>query len=415
MQKMDPSFFYAVQLDANDRIKNCFWRDGKSKIDYDHFGDVLIFDTTFKMDNHGMICAPFMGLNHHRQYVLFGCAFLLDESIDSLIWLDETFKDAMGGRQPKTIFTDLNQATAVAVEKVFPEAKHQFGLWHILRNSTKYLSKSYAQNGFESLFNEWISGCQTEEEFNLRWISLLQKFNLHNNSWLNTLYKSREKWAPLFSKNTFRAGIPDSVNINGIFQKISENSNLLTYVQQYLNAADRQRRKESYEDFYCKEKAPKIFLNDSLVEKQAARIYTSAVFKLFQRELLKCFLLTVEEISCDGWTATFKVAVEGQKGSIVEFDRVDSNVTCSCRKYESDGVLCMHALKVLDAKNIFHIPVQYRLKRWTKSAKDYAPTGHEHRQDINGNQPPSEVTKSNDCGLATGMSKGVEISIFNNA
>uniref|UniRef100_A0A6N2N5P7 Protein FAR1-RELATED SEQUENCE n=1 Tax=Salix viminalis TaxID=40686 RepID=A0A6N2N5P7_SALVM len=31
---------------------------------------------------------------------------------------------------------------------------------------------------------------------------------------------------------------------------------------------------------------------------------------------------------------------------------------------------CVHALKVLNARNIFHIPAQYILKRWTICAKD---------------------------------------------
>lgn len=109
LQVEDLSLFYAVQLDSDNRLKNLFWRDGRSMVDYDYFGDVLILDTTFRMDKYDMICAPFWGLNHHRQYVMFGCAFLLDESKESFVWLFETFLEAMGRKQPKTIVTDENQ------------------------------------------------------------------------------------------------------------------------------------------------------------------------------------------------------------------------------------------------------------------------------------------------------------------
>ena len=57
-----------------------------------------------------MICAPFLGLNHHQQVVLFGCAFLLDVSVESYTWLLGTFIEAMGRSLiwlcflPKTIF-----------------------------------------------------------------------------------------------------------------------------------------------------------------------------------------------------------------------------------------------------------------------------------------------------------------------
>jgi hypothetical protein len=37
----DLSFFYEVQLDSNGRMTNFFWRDGRSKVDYDCFGDLI--------------------------------------------------------------------------------------------------------------------------------------------------------------------------------------------------------------------------------------------------------------------------------------------------------------------------------------------------------------------------------------
>ncbi|GAV82031.1 FAR1 domain-containing protein [Cephalotus follicularis] len=42
-----PSFFYAVQLDKEELITNIFWADARIHIDYELFGDVLTFDTTF--------------------------------------------------------------------------------------------------------------------------------------------------------------------------------------------------------------------------------------------------------------------------------------------------------------------------------------------------------------------------------
>ena len=85
-------------------MTNFLWRDSKSKNDYDYFGDVLILDTTFKTDGYNMICAPFLGLNHHQQVVLFGCAFLLDVSVESYTWLLGTFIETMGRNLPKSIF-----------------------------------------------------------------------------------------------------------------------------------------------------------------------------------------------------------------------------------------------------------------------------------------------------------------------
>ncbi len=52
-------------------------------VDYDCFGDVLVFDTTYRTNKYNLICAPFVGINYHWQNVMFGCAFLLDETTES--------------------------------------------------------------------------------------------------------------------------------------------------------------------------------------------------------------------------------------------------------------------------------------------------------------------------------------------
>ena len=50
-------------------ITNMFWVDAKMIIDYGHFGDVVSFDTTYKPNRP---FAVFVGLNHHRETVVFG-------------------------------------------------------------------------------------------------------------------------------------------------------------------------------------------------------------------------------------------------------------------------------------------------------------------------------------------------------
>lgn len=47
-QAQDAMFYYSVQLDQESCLTNVFWRDGKSKVEYDCFGDVAVFDTTLR-------------------------------------------------------------------------------------------------------------------------------------------------------------------------------------------------------------------------------------------------------------------------------------------------------------------------------------------------------------------------------
>ncbi|XP_042505651.1 protein FAR1-RELATED SEQUENCE 5-like [Macadamia integrifolia] len=44
-------------------------------------------------------------------------------------------------------------------------------------------------------------------------------------------------------------------------------------------------------------------------------------------------------------------------------------LACTCMKFETDGILCCHCLKVLDVLDIKRIPEYYILKRWTRGAR----------------------------------------------
>ncbi|WZY85623.1 hypothetical protein YC2023_032007 [Brassica napus] len=54
---------------------------------------------------------------------------------------------------------------------------------------------------------------------------------------------------------------------------------------------------------------------------------------------------------------------------LVKYDAANQTVHCSCMKFSFVGILCRHALKVLDKKNVRRIPPTYILNRWSKEAK----------------------------------------------
>ena len=129
-QSEDPMFFYSMQVDQDNRMANFFWRDGRSKLDYNSFGDV-IFYTTYRTSKYNLICAPFVRINHHWNNILFGCACLVNENIELFIWLFEIFLTAMVCKQPISIYTNQDQAMANVIKEVFPKSQHQLCLWHI--------------------------------------------------------------------------------------------------------------------------------------------------------------------------------------------------------------------------------------------------------------------------------------------
>ena len=372
LQVEDLSFFYTFQFDAESHMTNFFWRDSRSKIDYSYFGDVLILDTTFKTDRYNMICAPFLGLNHHRQHVLFGCAFLLDESRESFTWLFETFMKAMGRRQPKTIFTTECRAIVMAVEKTLPNSQHLLCKQLVCQNAKQHLSMCFEQPEFERHFHTCLFDCQSEEEFQSMWRSLLEQYNLHENLWLQDMHTLRSERPNLFSMITFCASIhsnqgSENFSNANIFQnRESEAMTVRDHVLKYEKAAEQQRILE--DDPFCPE--PESVLSNSPMYMQVANEYTPTMLKIFSREIVESLSVPLKRVTKKGSIVTYNVTKGEKIEWTVEFNSSDSIITCSCKKFESVGILCAHAVKVLSTRNIFQIPSKYILKRWKKSAKD---------------------------------------------
>ena len=73
-QQTGNTMIYVVQLDVDEQVRNTFWEDLKM-IDYSDFGDVVYFNTTYRINQ---LCGPlavFIGLNHHNGRV-WGCSFI---------------------------------------------------------------------------------------------------------------------------------------------------------------------------------------------------------------------------------------------------------------------------------------------------------------------------------------------------
>jgi hypothetical protein len=140
-QLKNPGFFYAFQMDVEGQLANCFWVDSRSRMSYKYFGDVVTFDPTYLTNRYKMPFVPFTGVNHHQQFILFGCALLWDETEESFIWLLSTWLEAMCGVCPKTIITDQDAAITNAVARVFPNVNHHCCMWHIEKKSSRVLEQ----------------------------------------------------------------------------------------------------------------------------------------------------------------------------------------------------------------------------------------------------------------------------------
>lgn len=81
-KKADPDFFF--KYDAKDgHLTSLFWADAQSVLDYASFGDVVVFDSTYKLNRYNMIVVPFLGINHHQSTIMFACGIVSCENNNS--------------------------------------------------------------------------------------------------------------------------------------------------------------------------------------------------------------------------------------------------------------------------------------------------------------------------------------------
>ncbi|XP_039143921.1 protein FAR1-RELATED SEQUENCE 5-like [Dioscorea cayenensis subsp. rotundata] len=62
----DDFFFFDMELDEFGQTRCVFWADGRSRVAYSEFGDVVVFDTTYQTNRFCFPFAPFVGVNHHK-------------------------------------------------------------------------------------------------------------------------------------------------------------------------------------------------------------------------------------------------------------------------------------------------------------------------------------------------------------
>ncbi|KAK1556259.1 hypothetical protein Q3G72_001593 [Acer saccharum] len=243
-------------------------------------------------------------------------------------------------------------------------------------NAAKRLSQVFNEfKTFSKDFKKCVYYPETVEEFELEWQALLDDYGLGENTWLEGLYKLREKWAQVYARSHFCAGMTTSQrseSINKFLKKFFKRKLILReFVVQYDKAiADRREKKRLVETATMQTKR-NLFCAWN-VEYEASKFYTRKIFHYFQDELKKLVDWRLEFENDDGKTRKYKVVklvtrnleTREIKRSVIYIPSTQS-VSCSCRKFEFDGILCAHALKLFRELEFSSLPSKYYLKRWS--------------------------------------------------
>ncbi|KAI5670030.1 hypothetical protein M9H77_19883 [Catharanthus roseus] len=376
MQTESASFFYAIQGDNEQSGANIFWADATSRTNYNYFGDAVRLDLLYRSKNYRVPLATFTGLNHHAQPVLFGCALIFNESERSFVWLLQTWLQAMSGKCPVSLTTNLDHFIQVAVAHVLPKARHRICKWSVFDETQEKLAGVYQTHPtFEFEFKKCVSEAETVEVFESHWGSLLEKFHLVDNEWLQFMYNARHQWVPVYMRDTFFGEFSTaggSNEVNSFFDGfVNASTTMQMLIKQYENAIASWHEKELKADYDTTHTTP-ILKTPSPMEKQAADLYTRRIFMKFQGELVETLANPATKIEDTGTIMTYNVAKFGEEhqAHTVRFNACEMKANCSCHMFEFSGIICRHILSVFRAKNVLTLPSLYILKRWTREAKN---------------------------------------------
>ncbi|XP_059310718.1 protein FAR1-RELATED SEQUENCE 5-like [Lycium ferocissimum] len=262
----DPSFFFC---------------DSKMIIDYETFGDMLSFDTTYQTP------LVFVGLNNHRKMVVFGVALMYDETSESFQWLC---------------------------------------VWHMEQNATKHLNQIYKRYAsFRGDFTLCIY--VDEDEFINAWNSMLGEYNLHENEWLQGIYALREKLFAAYGKNFFSGGMNStqlSESLNGDLKDyLQSDYNIVQFFKHYDRAIKDKRYNELQDTCDASQRFPVLKAQVSILA-HAREVYTSHIFTYFQDEYMKSLSMKVNR--CEENDLSIMWTIDAKAEDIKEVDGQDIEI-----------------------------------------------------------------------------------------
>ncbi|KAL3528893.1 hypothetical protein ACH5RR_008215 [Cinchona calisaya] len=385
LQLTNPNFFYVMDLNDEGHLRNVFWIDSRSRAAYGYFGDVVAIDTTCLSKSYEIPLLVFIGVNHHHQSILLACGLLVDETTETYIWLLRAWLSCMSGRPPQTVITDRCKALQSAISEVFPRTHHRLCLPLVVKSILDKVGEVGPSEVFQNVLNRTVYNSLKIDEFEMAWEEMIQHFGLRDQEWLQTLYEERERWAPVYLKDTFFAGLctylPEDCLKPFFDGYVHSQTTLKEFFDIYELVLQKNHQKEALDDLESRDYRP-LLRTRCNYEVQLSEVYTKEMFLKFQVELeLMSNCLSVTQIHANGSIITYMIKEQEAEGDMnnarnfeVMYDKVGVEVRCICSCFNFRGYLCRHALRVLTYNGIDDIPSQYILLRWRKDIKRfYAP------------------------------------------
>ncbi|TXG47764.1 hypothetical protein EZV62_027058 [Acer yangbiense] len=145
---------------------------------------------------------------------------------------------------------------------------------------------------------------------------------------------------------------------------------LVQFFKHFERVLNDKRYKELEAEYALCQKKPQVQRPIKMLI-EAGKVYTKIIFEEFQDEFMSALEFYIKSTVDDGEDIAYIVFyVDTSKEFPVIRKKIDNSLSCSCRLFEMNGVLCGHAIKILrEVMNLKELPSEYILKRWTRKAR----------------------------------------------
>ncbi|RYR28464.1 hypothetical protein Ahy_B01g052598 isoform B [Arachis hypogaea] len=244
--EVDPLAIVMYTYCPKNHLGHLFWSDGATQYDYDCFGDVLAFDSTYRKNLYNRPLVIFSDTYHHRQPKVV------------VINGDESMKDAIGTE--------------------FPNAMHRLCTWHLAQNAVSNIK----DKDFCAAFKTAVYGHFEVEEFDQYWADMITAFGLEENEWIWATYEKRVQCANAYLCDKFCVGLRTTSRCEGInasLKRFIKSSNfLLELVKNLERLVKDYRNNEFIADYKSLYSKPVMTIGLESIERAMSQIYTKEIF-----------------------------------------------------------------------------------------------------------------------------------------
>ncbi|XP_060674502.1 protein FAR-RED IMPAIRED RESPONSE 1-like [Ziziphus jujuba] len=262
-----------------------------------------------------------------------------------------------------------------AIAHSLPNTFHRYCSWHILEKFSTYLNVITYRDFYKD-FRQCIWESECPEEFERKWVTIIEKASLYDNDWLRSIFEMHNRWVPTYVNHIFSAGMSSSQRAessHAFFKKYVLKKNLLMdFILRFNKVLAHQCHEELAADHVDINEKP-ILKSLLEMEKQMAEIYTCKIFLKFQDELWQS-LVTMPQLVHENDTHKMYTIDRGPHDDVlraqeISYDKGLNYVSCSCKKFESQGIPCRYILVFLRLCGNIPLPNKHIMKRWTRVAK----------------------------------------------